>query len=149
MILHVNCPQCGAVVETFRNPFPTTDIVLIRDSQVLLINRRNPPLGWALPGGFIDYGEPAERAAARELREETGLIAVSLHLLGVYSDPERDPRFHTLSVVYVGDATGDVQAGDDATEARWFPVDELPDNIVFDHRQIISDAARWVVSNSH
>ena len=140
MIVNINCPKCGQIVETYRNPFPTTDVVVFRDCRILLINRKNPPYGWALPGGFIDYGESAEAAAARELHEETGLTSGSLELLGVYFSPGRDPRFHTISVVYMGTATGDVVAGDDATEARWFSPDNLPNQIAFDHRQIISDA---------
>jgi ADP-ribose pyrophosphatase YjhB (NUDIX family) len=127
-------------VEAFRNPFPTADVVVIQDGKVLLIKRKNPPPGWALPGGFIDYGESAERAAARELAEETGLTATRLQLLGVYSEPHRDPRFHTLTVVYIGKVTGTVKAGDDAAEAQWFAVDSLPREIAFDHREIIEQA---------
>jgi ADP-ribose pyrophosphatase YjhB (NUDIX family) len=138
----VHCPACGAPVHTYRNPFPTTDVVVFRAGRVLLIRRRNPPQGWALPGGFVDYGESAEAAASRELKEETGLEALTLRLLGVYSAPGRDPRFHTLTVVYVAEAQGELAAGDDAAEAAWFPLDALPDVIAFDHRQIIADAAR-------
>ncbi|HEY3296166.1 MAG TPA: NUDIX hydrolase [bacterium] len=142
MELNVNCPNCGTVVTTYRNPFPTVDVVLIREGHVLLIHRKNPPEGWALPGGFVDYGESAETAAARELMEETGLKATSLRLLGVYSDPDRDPRFHTFGAVYLGTATGDVKAGDDAADARWWRVDQLPEVIAFDHRKIIKDALK-------
>jgi ADP-ribose pyrophosphatase YjhB (NUDIX family) len=142
MLLTIHCPRCGSSVEVYRNPFPTTDVVAIRDGQVLLINRKNPPLGWALPGGFVDYGEAAEEAAARELKEETGLNLDSGKLLGVYSKPGRDPRFHTLSVVYTGTVSGSLRAGDDAAEARWFPLTELPEHIAFDHREIIAEAAR-------
>ena len=136
------CPNCGTVVETYKNPFPTVDIVVIRDNSVLMIERKHEPLGWALPGGFVDYGESAESAAARELKEETGLQCTSLALLGVYSAPGRDPRFHTLTVVYLGGAEGKLAAGDDAAAAEWFPLDQLPDRIAFDHRQIIQDAVR-------
>ena len=137
-----NCPACNAPVIGYKNPFPAADIAAIRDGCVLLILRRNPPEGWALPGGFIDYGESAEDAAVRELREETGLIAGNLRLVGVYSAPGRDFRFHTLSVVYRADVTGVLVAGDDAREARWFPLGGLPDRIAFDHRQVIADALR-------
>jgi len=140
MIKIQSCPQCGAPVETYRNPFPTADIGVLRGRQILLIERGAEPPGWALPGGFIDYGESAETAAARELREETGLTATNLTLLGVYSEPGRDPRFHTLTVVYVAEAEGEVQAGDDARAARWYPLDALPEQIAFDHRRIIADA---------
>ena len=142
MELKTTCPACGAPVHTYRNPFPTTDVVVLRGGRVLLIRRRNPPEGWALPGGFVDYGESAEAAATRELKEETGLEVVTLRLLGVYSAPGRDPRFHTLTVVYLADASGEPAAGDDAAEARWFALNDLPEPIAFDHRQIITDASR-------
>jgi len=140
MIVNKTCPNCGTIVETYRNPYPTTDIVVIRENRILLIRRGIPPEGWALPGGFIDYGESAESAAARELLEETGLSAHSLRLLGVYSEPGRDPRFHTLTVVYLAQAEGVEKAGDDAADARWFSLDDLPADIAFDHRKVIGDA---------
>ncbi len=141
--LNIPCPHCG-VASPARNPFPTVDIVLYRPGHgVLLIKRRNPPHGWALPGGFIDYGESAEQAAVREAREETGLDVVLTGLLGVYSDPRRDPRFHTLSVVFLAEAAPDAApvAGDDAGEARFFSLDALPD-MAFDHRNIVDDFAK-------
>jgi len=134
------CPNCQSKVIGYKNPFPAADIAAIRDGKVLLILRKNPPEGWALPGGFIDYGESAEAAAVRELREETGMEASSLRLVGVYSKPGRDARFHTLSVVYRAEASGDLTAGDDACDAQWFPVDNLPEQVAFDHRQVIQDA---------
>ncbi len=136
------CPTCGTVIETYKNPFPTVDVVLIRNGEVLLIERTNEPKGWALPGGFVDYGESVETAAARGLAEETGLKVQSLELLGVYSQPGRDPRFYTLSVVYLGRADGELAAGSDAEAAHWFPLNALPEQMAFDHRQIIADAAR-------
>ncbi|MDY0226064.1 8-oxo-dGTP diphosphatase [Desulfomicrobium apsheronum] len=138
------CTRCGAAVAQ-RNPFPTVDIVLYRDSQgILLIERGNPPHGWALPGGFIDCGESAEQAAVREALEETGLVVRLTGLLGVYSDPDRDPRFHTLSVAYTAECDDDAIpcAGDDARNARFFPLDALPTDIAFDHRRIIADFAK-------
>jgi ADP-ribose pyrophosphatase YjhB (NUDIX family) len=134
------CPNCGVPVELYRNPFPTVDAVVIRGDKVLMVERKNFPEGWALPGGFVDYGESAEAAVARELQEETGLRARSLLLLGVYSAPGRDPRFHTLTVVYAAEADGEPEAADDARDVRWWPVDALPGHIAFDHRQIIQDA---------
>jgi 8-oxo-dGTP diphosphatase len=118
------------------------DVVLYRPEQgVLLIERRNPPHGWALPGGFIDYGESAEQAAVREALEETGLAVRLTGLLGVYSDPDRDPRFHTLSVVFTAetDEKKAPLAGDDAGQAKFFPLDALPKDVVFDHRRIVGD----------
>jgi 8-oxo-dGTP diphosphatase len=121
------------------------DIVLHRDPQgILLIERGNPPHGWALPGGFIDCGESAEQAALREALEETGLAVRLTGLLGVYSDPDRDPRFHTLSVAYTAECDDGASpcAGDDARNARFFPLDALPVDIAFDHRRIIADFAK-------
>ncbi len=108
---------------------------------LVLVKRKNPPLGWALPGGFVDYGERVEQAAVREAREETGLDISLSGLLGVYSDPARDPRMHTISTVFIAEASNPdaVAGGDDAAEAEFFPLDALPENIVFDHRKIIDD----------
>lgn len=135
-----NCPNCGMSVEVYRNPFPTVDVIVIREGYVLMIERKNFPEGWALPGGFVDYGESTEAAAGRELSEETGLRLRSLDLLGVYSAPGRDPRFHTLTVVYTAEADGEATAGDDARDVKWWPTNALPERIAFDHRQIIEDA---------
>ncbi len=140
MELSVNCPSCGQAVTTYKNPLPTADVVAIRDGKVLLILRKNPPSGWALPGGFIEYGESAETAATRELIEETGLEAKNLLLVGVYSQPGRDSRFHTLTVAYKANVSGLLNAGDDAQEAKWFDLHSLPEHIAFDHRDIIMDA---------
>ena len=124
-----------------RNPYPTVDVVIhIPGRGVVLVRRKNSPHGWALPGGFIDYGESAPDAAVREVREETGLDVRLTSLLGVYSDPGRDPRFHTLSVVYTAlaerpDALG---AGDDAAKAAVFTLDALPE-LAFDHALILND----------
>jgi ADP-ribose pyrophosphatase YjhB (NUDIX family) len=142
MITSKQCPVCGTAVETYKNPIPAADVVVVRAGRILLIERRNPPPGWAIPGGFIEYGESAEDAAVRELFEETGLRATELELLGVYSKPLRDPRFHTLTVVYLAQATGDPVAGDDAASATWFPLDKLPTPLAFDHDLVIADAIR-------
>jgi len=139
---YLRCPNCNSNVLKYKNPAPTADVVAIQEGQVLMILRRNPPEGWALPGGFIEYGETAEHAAERELREETGLSSTSLRLVGVYSDPERDKRYHTLTVVFAAEVSGQLEAGDDALEARWFPLDDLPEQIAFDHRKVINDACR-------
>ena len=122
-----------------RNPFPTVDIIIELQGGIVLVRRKNPPLGWALPGGFVDYGESLESAARREAREETGLDVVLTKLLGVYSDPGRDPRFHTSSTVYVASASGTPLGGDDAAEARVFDPQDLPEPVAFDHAGIIED----------
>lgn len=124
-----------------RNPFPTVDVIIESKGAVVLVRRKNPPPGWALPGGFIEYAESAEAAAVREAREETGLTVRLTGLLGVYSSPDRDPRFHTLSVVYMAEAEGDREprGGDDAAQARLFPLHALPRDMAFDHAAIIAD----------
>ncbi|MDL2313839.1 NUDIX hydrolase [Desulfovibrio sp. OttesenSCG-928-C14] len=135
------CPHCGKNINKYRNPFPTVDIIIYdAERGLVLIRRNNPPLGWALPGGFIDYGEAAEDAARREALEETGLKVRLQGLVGVYSRPDRDPRHHTISTVYWATAENVVAlaAGDDAGEAAFFPLASLP-QLAFDHQQIIAD----------
>ncbi|WP_429884401.1 NUDIX domain-containing protein [Geoalkalibacter halelectricus] len=136
----LNCPKCGAVVKTFRNPFPTVDIIILVENRIVLIERKNPPLGWALPGGFVDYGESLEAAAMREAKEETGLDLVGLRQFRAYSDPRRDPRQHNISVVFIAEGRGTLQGGDDAARAGLFDLDALPAPLCFDHEEIIRDA---------
>jgi len=126
-----------------RNPVPTVDIIIAFEGGIVLIERANPPHGWALPGGFIDYGETAEDAAVREAREETGLELEGLEQFRVYSDPERDPRLHTMTVVFTAVGCGVLRADDDAKAAAVYQLDELPDEMAFDHRRIIVDYVRW------
>jgi 8-oxo-dGTP diphosphatase len=134
------CPRCGEVVEKYRNPFPTVDIIIeVEKRGIVLINRKNPPFGWALPGGFVDYGESLEAAARREAKEETALDVELLYQLGAYSDPKRDPRHHTISVVFVAFAMGTPCGHDDAREARIFTRDSLPAPLAFDHARILQD----------
>jgi 8-oxo-dGTP diphosphatase len=124
-------------------PHATVDIIVELKGGIVLVRRRNEPLGWALPGGFIDRGESAATAARREAQEETGLDVQLTELLGVYSDPRRDPRgFYTLSTVFIGRAEGTPRGGDDAAEARVFSLDALPQDVVFDHPTIIEDYRR-------
>jgi len=129
-----------------RTPLLAADVVIepaaAEAPSVVLIRRANPPLGWALPGGFVDVGETVEAAAVREAREETGLDVRQLELLGVYSDPDRDPRGHTVSTVFVGRADGHPVGADDAAEAAVFPLDALPP-LVFDHARILADYRAW------
>lgn len=124
----------------WKNPTPTVDcIVELPGDRIVLIRRRNPPLGWALPGGFVDEGEPLHVACAREVKEETGLDVVLKEQFFTYSDPARDPRKHTISTVYIGQASAEPQGSDDAAEARGFKLDELPKDLVFDHGTIVAD----------
>ena len=127
-----------------RNPTPTVDIVIRVGGGIVLIRRRNPPMGWALPGGYQDVGETCEAAARREAMEETGLDVTLDDLLYVYSDPRRDPRKHTLSTVFTASATGEPVGMDDAEEARIFDLDNLPSDLAFDHRLILEDYRRFV-----
>jgi len=122
-----------------RNPVPTVDAIIELREGIVLIRRRNPPAGWALPGGFVDYGETVEAAAVREAKEETGLAVVLTELFYVYSDPQRDPRHHTIGVVFIAAAAGLPVGGDDAAEARVFTEDSLPTPLAFDHRRILDD----------
>jgi len=110
---------------------------------IVLIERRNPPPGWALPGGFVDVGESLEQAAVREAREETSLAVRLKALLGCYSDPARDPRGHTVSPVYVAEAAGEPVAADDARSLAVFDLDCLPARLAFDHARILEDYRRW------
>jgi len=135
------CPNCGQKIQFYRNPVPTVDIIIQCGEQgVVLIERNNPPHGWALPGGFVDYGESVENAAQREAREETRLEVTLETLFGVYSHPDRDPRKHTLSVVFIANVRDfqDLQGGDDAGSARIFPYGQWPE-LVFDHATILND----------
>ncbi len=133
------CPDCGSIISVYKNPLPTVDIIIKIQGGIVLIKRKNPPYGWALPGGFIDYGESAENAAEREAKEETSLNISDLKLLSVYSAPDRDPRFHTISTVFVATGTGIPRAGDDAAQIRVFEKGKFPSELAFDHSKILDD----------
>lgn len=120
----------------YPKPSLTVDAVVIVLGKILLIERKNAPFGWALPGGFVDPGENAEQAVARELKEETGLIAGRIDLAAFASAPDRDPRGWVVSAVYQVTATGTPVAADDAKNVDWFDVDNLP-QMAFDHKEII------------
>jgi 8-oxo-dGTP diphosphatase len=139
----LTCPSCGTSVRQYRNPFPTVDIIIELESGIVLIERRNEPFGWALPGGFVDYGESLETAAVREAREETSLDISNLRLLGCYSDPNRDNRMHTISTVYVASGHGIPCAADDACNLAIFRLDSLPERLCFDHARILADYAAF------
>ena len=131
-----------------RNPAPTVDVIielthgsLLR--PIVLIQRKNEPHGWALPGGFVDYGESVEQAAVREALEETGLLVELTALLGVYSDPARDPRQHTQTTVFIARSHGTPRAGDDAQDHGVFGPDELPAALCFDHGLILEHYLEW------
>lgn len=128
----------------FRNPIPTVDIIIEwGDRRILLIERVNPPHGWALPGGFVDYGESLEKAAIREAFEETGLKIRLLQQLHSYSDPDRDPRQHNITTVFLARAEGTPVASSDAKSCQIVSLDELPGPLVFDHERIIEDYRRF------
>lgn len=122
-----------------KNPVPTVDLIIEYNEGLILIKRKNPPEGWALPGGFVDYGETLESAAKREAKEETGLDVELIRQFHAYSDPKRDPRYHTITVVFLAKAKGKPKAGDDAKEIGTFKKNTLPDTIAFDHRKILKD----------
>jgi ADP-ribose pyrophosphatase YjhB (NUDIX family) len=128
----------------FRNPFPAVDVIIeIMDGRerrgIVLIERKNPPHGWALPGGFVDYGETLEAAAVREAREETSLDVELVGQLGAYSDPSRDPRFHTISTVFLARASGVPRGADDARSAIVVDPRDRSLPLAFDHRRILDD----------
>jgi 8-oxo-dGTP diphosphatase len=132
------CPACDAVVTEWRNPIPTVDIVIEVGEKIVLIQRANEPYGFALPGGFVDYGESLEAAALREAKEETGLTVKNLRQFRAYSDPDRDPRQHNISVVFVAEADAAPTAGDDASGVGLYdPADPPP--LAFDHGNIVAD----------
>jgi len=113
------------------------------DRPIVLIERANPPYGWAIPGGFVDLGEIVEQAAVREAKEEVELEVHLIALLGIYSDPIRDSRGHTVTAVYVAEAAGMPVAADDAKNCRLFRMDELPETLAFDHAQVLSDYKKY------
>jgi 8-oxo-dGTP diphosphatase len=131
-------------MEQYRNPFPTVDLIIEMEGKdrtqgIILIKRKNPPHGWALPGGFVDYGETLEQAAVREAKEETSLDVQLVCQMHTYSDPSRDPRKHTISTVFIAKAKGKPIAQDDAQEIGIFTKEELNFPLAFDHRRILED----------
>jgi len=135
------------IIMIYKNPAPTVDIIIELIDRphrpIILIERLNEPFGWAIPGGFVDYGEAVEVAAKREAEEETGLKVELIEQLLVYSDPNRDPRQHTISVVFLATATGEPCAGDDAKNVGIFEAYSVPSNLCFDHDRILQDYWRY------
>jgi len=127
-----NCPPIAA------------DVIIELDGSLVLIERKNFPYGWAIPGGFVDIGEPVEVAAVREALEETSLEVELRALLGIYSRPDRDPRGHTVTAVYIGRGHGTPKAADDAKNIGLFPPDQLPSPLAFDHVEILADYLRFI-----
>ena len=127
-----------------KTPLVTVDIIIeVGNRDMVLIERKNPPHGWALPGGFVDYGESLERAAVREAKEETSLDVQLVEQFYTYSDPKRDPRRHTVSTIFIARGSGEPRGADDAKTARLFTEDNLPSSVVFDHLQILRDYFRY------
>jgi len=128
----------------YKNPYPTVDIIIEIARQngekgIILIQRKNPPYGWAIPGGFVDYGESLEQAALREAKEETSLDVRLIKQLHTYSDPNRDPRKHTITTVFIAAATGRPKAQDDAADIGIFTRKEIGFSLAFDHEKILRD----------
>jgi 8-oxo-dGTP diphosphatase len=122
-----------------KTPLLTVDIIIRYQDGIVLIERKNPPPGWALPGGFVDVGESLEEAAVREAKEETSLDVGLVEQFHAYSKPGRDPRFHTVTMVFIANGKGTLKGRDDARKAEFFTGENLPDQIAFDHGQIIAD----------
>ncbi len=130
--------------KTYRNPVPTVDAVIEKREGVILVKRKNPPFGWALPGGFVNYGETLEEAIKREVKEEINLKIRSLKQFHTYSDPDRDPRIHTITTVFLAKAEGNLAPGDDAKELAIFSRGKLPSNLAFDHKKILEEYFNYV-----
>ena len=139
MKTEIVCPNCGERIYIYKNPIPTVDIIIEYEDGIVLIERKNYPYGWAIPGGFVDYGESLEEAAVREAKEETNLEVELVSQFHTYSSPVRDPRQHTISTVFIGKGKGILKAKDDAISAKVFTKHNLPEKIAFDHRNILND----------
>jgi 8-oxo-dGTP diphosphatase len=139
---YLRCGKCNAKVAEYKTPLIAADIIIKCNDKgrkgIVLIKRKNYPFGWAIPGGFLDYGESLERAAKREAYEETSLRIRNVKQFGAYSEPRRDPRHHTVSVVFTAEATGTPAGADDAAEARIFTKRTLPRDLAFDHKKILA-----------
>jgi len=140
----VHCTKCGNAIREYRSPLPTVDIIIQcrrmdREEGLVLIIRNREPRMWALPGGFCEYGESLEAGAVREAKEETGLDIELTEQFYTYSDPDRDPRHHSITTVFLARSTGEPYAGDDAGEVRIFKAFDIPEALAFDHKRILED----------
>ncbi len=138
------CAECGAQVRTWQRPSVSVDLLILLETELVLVYRRNEPVNWALPGGYVDYGEPLEVAARREAKEETNLELEELEQFHAYSNPDRDPRQHSITTVFLARGRGELVAGDDAAQARRFTLDEIPHPLAFDHSRIVRDFADYL-----
>ena len=131
----------------YKNPIPTVDIIIEKDDRIVLIRRKNEPFKGklAMPGGYVDWGETVEHAAVREAKEETSLDVKLIDVLGVYSDPKRNPRIKSIAIVFIGKPIGrKLKAGDDAVDAFWFNINEIESKeFAFDHKKILTDYLKW------
>ena len=136
----------------YRNPAPAVDVAIVHEEKIILIRRSRDPFKgkWALPGGFVEYGEPVEETALREVMEETGMEIELVEILGIYSSPDRDPRSHTVTTTFVANPVkGDPSGGDDAAEAKWCEIDAInPNDLAFDHGQMLKDLRNWLRTRS-
>ncbi len=131
------------MAKTYRNPLVTADVIIEMDGRIILIKRKNPPHGWALPGGFTDYGESLEASAIREAKEETGLDITIQEQFHAYSAPDRDPRHHTVTAVFIAAGRGTPKADDDAKKIGLFSETDLPEPMAFDHGDILRHYFRY------
>ena len=138
-MISYRCPRCGTDISVHRNPVPTVDIIIEIEGGIVLIFRKNHPIGWAIPGGFVDYGESLEDAALREAKEETSLDVRLIRQMHTYSKPDRDPRQHTISTVFIASAHGVPIAADDAAGIGIFTRENLPEPLMFDHKSVLTD----------
>ena len=136
---YIKCLNCGNKIEIYINPVPTVDIIIEYNNGIVLIERKNFPYGWAIPGGYVDYGESLEDAAIREAKEETNLNVKLLYQLHTYSSPNRDPRQHTITTVFIAKGYGNLKAKDDAVNAKVFTENNIPEKLAFDHKKILED----------
>ncbi len=142
------CPKCGTLVVKYSNPLPTADVIVYDPQRgVILIKRKNPPYGFAIPGGFVEEGETVEHAAVREIREETSLDVELKGILGVYSHPMRDMRCHVMTTVFVARAKDlrKLCAGDDAQDAQFYALDGIPGELCFDHAKVMDHFRQWLL----